>query len=140
MAPPEALKNPVADAGVGLRAGIGRRFPNFGHRIDGRFRQRPRTVETSVRPDVRGLLQAGTKNMERMEETIPEADPPCRVKSQRPEKRVNSGEPSARSDTCPRSPGNSAAAGDRAYAARSPCSAVPTAPRRVEQVPGGRRA
>ena len=62
MAPPEALKNPVADAGVGLRAGIGRRFPNCGHRIGGRFRQGTRTVETSVRPDVRGLHQAEPRN------------------------------------------------------------------------------
>jgi hypothetical protein len=57
-----------------LRAGIGQRFLNFCERFGGHFRQRTRTVETSARHYVRGLLQAETKNMERMEEAIPEAD------------------------------------------------------------------
>ena len=59
---------------MGLLAGIGQRFLNFCDRFGGHFRQRTRTVETSVRHYVRGLLQAETKNMERMEEAIPEAD------------------------------------------------------------------
>ena len=57
-----------------LLAGIGQRFLNFCDRFGGHFRQRTRTVETSARHYVRGLLQAETKNMERMEEAIPEAD------------------------------------------------------------------
>jgi len=64
----------VADAEVGLLAGIGQRFLNFCDRFGGHFRQRTRTVETSFRHYVRGLLQAETKNRERMEEAIPEAD------------------------------------------------------------------
>jgi SRSO17 transposase len=60
---------------VGLLAGIGQRFLDFCERFGGHFRQRTRTVETSVQHYVRGLLQAETKNMERMEEAIPEADP-----------------------------------------------------------------
>lgn len=59
---------------MGLLAGIGQRFLNFSDRFGGHFRQRTRTVETSVRHDVRGLLQAETRNMERMEEAIAEAD------------------------------------------------------------------
>jgi SRSO17 transposase len=57
-----------------LLAGIGQRFLNFCDRFGGHFRQRTRTVETSARHYVLGLLQAETKNMERMEEAIPEAD------------------------------------------------------------------
>ena len=57
-----------------MLAGIGQRFLNFCERFGGHFRQRTRTVETSARHYVRGLLQAETKNMERMEEAIPEAD------------------------------------------------------------------
>lgn len=64
----------MADAEVGLLAGIGQRFLDFCERFGGYFRQRTRTVETSVQHYVRGLLQAETKNMERMEEVIPEAD------------------------------------------------------------------
>jgi SRSO17 transposase len=59
---------------VGLLAGIGQRFMSFCERFGGHFRQRTRTVETSVRHYVQGLLQAETKNMERMEEVISEAD------------------------------------------------------------------
>jgi len=59
---------------VGLLAGIGQRFLNFCDRFGGHFRQRTRTVETSVQHYVRGLLQAETKNMERMEEVVPDAD------------------------------------------------------------------
>ena len=47
---------------------------DFCERFGGHFRQRTRTVETSVRHYVQGLLQAETKNMERMEEVISEAD------------------------------------------------------------------
>jgi len=47
---------------------------DFCERFGGHFRQRTRTVETSVRHYVRGLLQVETKNMERMEEAIPDAD------------------------------------------------------------------
>lgn len=57
-----------------MLAGIGQRFLNFCDRFGGHFRQRTRTVESSVRHYVRGLLQADTKNMERMEEAIPDAD------------------------------------------------------------------
>jgi len=59
---------------VGLLAGIGQRFLNFCERFGGHFRQRTRTVETAAQQYVRGLLQAETKNMERMEEVIPDAD------------------------------------------------------------------
>ncbi|MFZ1642360.1 MAG: IS701 family transposase [Candidatus Contendobacter sp.] len=59
---------------MGLLAGIGQRFLDFRERFGGHFRRRTRTVETSVQHYVRGLLQAETKNMERMEEAIPEAD------------------------------------------------------------------
>ena len=74
MVQPETLKKLVADAGVGLLAGIGQRFLDFCERCSGHFRRRTRTVEASARHYVRGLLQAETKNMERMEEVIPEAD------------------------------------------------------------------
>jgi SRSO17 transposase len=57
-----------------LLAGIGQRFLDFCERFSGHFRRRTRTVEASARHYVRGLLQAETKNMERMEEAIPEAD------------------------------------------------------------------
>ena len=55
-------------------AGIGQRFMAFCGRFTGPFRRGTRTVETAARHYVRGLLQAETKNMERMEEVIPEAD------------------------------------------------------------------
>lgn len=64
----------MADAEVGLLAGIGQRFLDFCDRFGGHFRQRTRTVATSVQHYVRGLLQAETKNMERIEEAIPDAD------------------------------------------------------------------
>ncbi len=59
---------------MGLLAGIGRRFVSFCERFGGHFRRQTRTVETTVQHYLRGLLQAETKNMERMEEVIPEAD------------------------------------------------------------------
>lgn len=59
---------------MGLLAGIGQRFLDFCERFGGYFRQRTRTVETAAQQYVRGLLQAETKNMERMEEVIPDAD------------------------------------------------------------------
>ena len=59
---------------MGLLAAIGRRFVSFCDRFREHFRQRTRTVEGSVRHYLRGLLQAETKNMERMEEVVPEAD------------------------------------------------------------------
>jgi len=59
---------------VGLLAGIGQRFLDFCDRFGGHFRRRTRTVEASARHYVRGLLQAEPKNMERMEEAIPDAD------------------------------------------------------------------
>ena len=59
---------------MGLLAGIGQRFMDFSNRFSGYFRQRTRTVETAAQQYVRGLLQAETKNMERMEEVIPDAD------------------------------------------------------------------
>lgn len=59
---------------MGLLAGIGQRFLDFCERFGGHFRQRTRTVETAAQQYVRGLLQAETKNMERMEEVIPAAD------------------------------------------------------------------
>ncbi|MBK8534479.1 MAG: transposase [Candidatus Competibacteraceae bacterium] len=55
-------------------AGIGQRFMDFCSRFTSPFRQGTRTVETAAQLYVRGLLQAETKNMERMEEVIPEAD------------------------------------------------------------------
>lgn len=48
MAQMEALKKPVADAGVGLLARIGQRFLDFCERFGSHFRRRTRTVETSV--------------------------------------------------------------------------------------------
>jgi SRSO17 transposase len=59
---------------VGLLAGIGQRFLDFCERFGGHFRQRTRTVESAAQQYVRGLLQAETKNMERMEEVIPDTD------------------------------------------------------------------
>ena len=59
---------------MGLLAGIGQRFLDFCERFGGHFRRRTRTVEASARHYVRGLLQAEPKNMERMEEAIPDAD------------------------------------------------------------------
>ncbi|MCB1770475.1 MAG: hypothetical protein KDJ31_12375 [Candidatus Competibacteraceae bacterium] len=58
----------------GLRAGMGRRFLAFCGRFGGHFRQRTRTVETAAQQYVQGLIQAETKNMERMEEVVPDAD------------------------------------------------------------------
>jgi SRSO17 transposase len=57
-----------------LLAGIGQRFIDFCERFGGHFRRRTRTVEPSVQHYVRGLLQAETKNMERMEEVVADAD------------------------------------------------------------------
>ena len=57
-----------------MLAGIGQRFLDFCGRFGSHFRQRTRTVETSVQHYVRGLLQAETRNMERMEEVVPDAD------------------------------------------------------------------
>ena len=54
--------------------GMGQRFVRFCERFGGHFRRQTRTVETSVRHYLRGLLQAETKNMERMEEVVPGAD------------------------------------------------------------------
>ena len=53
---------------------MGRRFLAFCGRFRGHFRQRTRTVETAAQQYVQGLIQAETKNMERMEEVVPEAD------------------------------------------------------------------
>ncbi len=50
------------------------RFVRFCERFGGHFRRQIRTVETSVRHYLRGLLQAETRNMERMEEVVPDAD------------------------------------------------------------------
>jgi SRSO17 transposase len=52
---------------------MGRRFLAFCQRFGGHFRQRTRTVETAAQQYVQGLIQAETKNMERMEEVVPEA-------------------------------------------------------------------
>ena len=59
---------------MGLLAGIGQRFVNFCDRFGSHFRSRTRTVETTVKHYLRGLFQAETKNRERMEEVVPEAD------------------------------------------------------------------
>jgi len=53
---------------------MGQRFVCFCDRFGGYFRRQTRTVETAAQHYLRGLLQAETKNMERMEEVIPEAD------------------------------------------------------------------
>ena len=58
---------------AGVLAGMGRRFLAFCQRFGGHFRQRTRTVETAAQQYVQGLIQAETKNMERMEEVVPEA-------------------------------------------------------------------
>ena len=59
---------------MGLLAGIGQRFVSFCDRFGSHFRSRTRTVETAVKHYLRGLLQAETKNRERLEEVVPEAD------------------------------------------------------------------
>ncbi|MFO1431745.1 MAG: IS701 family transposase [Candidatus Competibacteraceae bacterium] len=59
---------------MGRLARIGRRFVSFCDRFGHHFRRRTRTVETTVNHYLRGLLQAKTKNRERMEEVVPEAD------------------------------------------------------------------
>ena len=53
---------------------MGQRFVRFCDRFGHHFHRRTRTVKTSVNHYLRGLLQAETKNMERMEEVIPAAD------------------------------------------------------------------
>jgi SRSO17 transposase len=53
---------------------MGQRFLAFCGRFGGHFRQRTRTVETAAQPYVQGLIEAETKNMERMEEVVPDAD------------------------------------------------------------------
>lgn len=53
---------------------MGQRFLNCCERFSGHFRRRTRTVAASARHDVRGLLQAETRNRERMEAATPEAD------------------------------------------------------------------
>jgi SRSO17 transposase len=53
---------------------MGQRFLDFCDRFRGHFQQRTRTVETAAQQYVQGLIQAETKNMERMEEVVPEAD------------------------------------------------------------------
>jgi len=70
----EVVNNTTTDSDVGLLAEIGQRFLSFCERFGSHFRSQTRTVETPVQHYLRGLLQAETKNMERMEEVIPEAD------------------------------------------------------------------
>ena len=53
---------------------MGQRFVSFCDRFGSHFRRRTRTVETTMKHYLRGLLQAETKNMERMEEVVPGAD------------------------------------------------------------------
>jgi SRSO17 transposase len=53
---------------------MGQRFLAFCGRFGGHFRQRTRTVETAAQQYVQGLIEAETKNMERMEEVVPDAD------------------------------------------------------------------
>ncbi len=53
---------------------MGQRFRGFCDRFSDHFRQRTRTVETAAQHYVRGLIQAETRNMERMEEVVPDAD------------------------------------------------------------------
>ena len=70
----EAQKDATADGAVGLLAEMGQRFMKFCDRFSDHFRQRTRTVEIAAQHYVRGLIQAETKNMERMEEVVPDAD------------------------------------------------------------------
>jgi SRSO17 transposase len=53
---------------------MGQRFLDFCDRFRGHFRQQTRTVETAAQQYVQGLIQAETKNMERIEEVVPETD------------------------------------------------------------------
>jgi hypothetical protein len=70
----EVVNPTTADGEVGLLAEIGQRLLSFCERFGSHFRSQTRTVETPMQHYLRGLLQAETKNMERMEEVIPEAD------------------------------------------------------------------
>ena len=69
----EVVNPTTADSDVGLLAEIGQRFLSFCERFGSHFRSRTRTVATPVKPYLRGLLQVETKNMERLEEVVPEA-------------------------------------------------------------------
>jgi SRSO17 transposase len=53
---------------------MGQRFLDFCDRFRGHFRQKTRTVETAAQQYVQGLIQAETKNMERIEEVVPKTD------------------------------------------------------------------
>jgi SRSO17 transposase len=53
---------------------MGKRLLGFYERVGGHFRRQTRTVGTAVQHYLRGLLQAESKTMERMEEVIPDAD------------------------------------------------------------------
>lgn len=53
---------------------MGQRLLCFSERFGGHFRRQTRTVGTAVQHYLRGLLQAESKNMERIEEVIPAAD------------------------------------------------------------------
>jgi SRSO17 transposase len=70
----EVVDNITTDSDVGLLAGIGRRFLSFCDRFGSHFRSRTRTVETPVKHYLRGLLQADSKNRERIEEVVPAAN------------------------------------------------------------------
>src|SRR5512135_1056177 len=53
---------------------MGQRVVSLCDRFGSHFRRRTRTVETTMKHYLRGLLQAEPKNMERMEEVVPGAD------------------------------------------------------------------
>jgi SRSO17 transposase len=53
---------------------MGTRFQKFGKRFEAHFRRWTRSVATQAQQYLQGLMQARRKNMERMEEVVPECD------------------------------------------------------------------
>ena len=53
---------------------MGQRFQNFSKRFDVHFRRWTRSVAVQARQYLQGLMQARRKNMERMEEAVPDCD------------------------------------------------------------------
>lgn len=54
--------------------GMGSRFQNFAKHFETHFRRWTRSVATQAQQYMQGLMQASRKNMERMEEVVPDCD------------------------------------------------------------------